>query len=61
MVYANADLLKREKADEAVSFAEYWKEVTGKLPDELVIDARVTIHKGLRKLDGMGITFPGGG
>ena len=57
MVYANANLLKREKADEAVAFAEYWKEVTGKLPDELVIDARVTTHKGLRKLDGMGITF----
>ena len=57
MVYVNANLLKKEKADEAVAFVEYWKEVTGKLPGELVVDARVTTHKGLRKLDDMGITF----
>lgn len=57
MVYANVNLLKRKKADETIAFAEYWKEVTGKLPGELVIDACVTIHKGLRKLDDMGITF----
>ena len=57
MVYANANLLKREKADEAIAFAEYWKGITGKLPGELVIDARVTTHKGLRRLDDMGITF----
>ena len=45
MVYANANLLKREKADEAVAFAEYWREVAGKLPGELIIDAHVTRHK----------------
>ncbi len=57
MVYANANILKREKADEVVRFVDYWRKTTGKLPEELVIDCHMTTHSVLEKLDRMGITF----
>ncbi|MGI0129710.1 MAG: hypothetical protein ACREDE_04160 [Thermoplasmata archaeon] len=57
MVYARANLLKEEKADEVVRFVEYWKEVDGKDPGELVFDAHMTTHAGLAELDRRGIKF----
>jgi len=57
MVYANANILKREKPEEVLRFVDYWKETTGKLPEELVIDCHVTTHEFLEKLDRRGITF----
>ena len=57
MVYARANLLKKEKADEVVRFVDYWKEVDGELPKELVFDAHMTTHAGLAKLDHRGIKF----
>ena len=57
MVYANANLLKKEKADEVVRFVEYWKEVTGQRPDQMVFDSHMTTHAGLAKLQRRGITF----
>jgi len=57
MVYSNANILKREKSDEVLRFVDYWKKTTGKTPEELVIDARMTTHKGLAKLNRRGITF----
>src|SRR3990172_1578074 len=41
MVYANANLLKGEKAEEVMRFVEYWQTI-GETPDELVIDCHVT-------------------
>jgi hypothetical protein len=57
MVYARANLLKEEKADEVVRFVDYWKEVDGALPEELVFDAHMTTHAGLAQLDRQGIKF----
>jgi len=57
MVYSNANLLKREKSDEVLRFVDYWRRATGKTPEELVIDGRMTTHKGLASLDRRGITF----
>lgn len=57
LVYAHANLVKDEKRDEVVAFAEYWKKVTGAWPKELVFDAQATTHQGLAKLDKLGITF----
>lgn len=57
MVYAKADVLKREKADEVLRFVEYWKRVSGKLPEELVFDSQMTTHPGLAELKRRGITF----
>ncbi|MHB8351451.1 MAG: hypothetical protein ACYDFT_01970 [Thermoplasmata archaeon] len=57
LVYARANLLKEEKADEVVWFVEYWREVAGELPEELVFDAHMTTHAGLAELDRRGIRF----
>lgn len=57
MVYAKADVLKREKADEVLRFVEYWKRVAGELPDELVFDSQMTTHAGLAELQRRKITF----
>ena len=57
MVYSHTNVLKREKSEEVLRFVEYWKKTTGKTPQELVFDARLTTHDGLAKLAGMGIRF----
>ena len=57
LVYAKANLLKEEKADEVVRFVAYWREVAGELPEELVFDAHMTTHAGLAELDRRGIRF----
>lgn len=57
LVYAKADVLKREKTDEVVRFVDYWKSVSGQLPEELVFDSQMTDHKGLAELHRRGITF----
>ncbi len=57
LVYAQANLLKGEKADEVVRFVEYWKTVAGEPPKELVFDAHMTTHAGLAELNRRGILF----
>ncbi|MHB8632941.1 MAG: transposase family protein [Thermoplasmatota archaeon] len=57
LVYANANLLKREKNDAILTFVEHWRTVTGANPKELAFDAQATTHTSLAKLDAMGITF----
>jgi len=57
LVYTNANILKREKADEVIRFADFWKDTTGKTPEELVFDLGMTTHAGLAKLKGREITF----
>jgi len=55
--YGNADLRKDEQADEILRFVEFWKNRTGKLPEELVFDSKLTIYANLHKLNKMGIRF----
>ena len=57
MVYARVDVLKREKRDQVLRFVEYWKRVTGKLPEELVFDSQMTTHAGLAALQKQGVVF----
>lgn len=57
MVYTNANILKREKADEVIRFVRFWKDTTGRKPEELVFDMRMTTHAGLAKLRRRKITF----
>ena len=57
LVYANADLLKRDQAAEALRFARHWQEATGKLPELLVFDSKLTTGEGLAGLDAAGIRF----
>ncbi len=55
--YANARLLKRDKAEEVLRFVDFWKRTTGELPKELVFDARLTTPRTLYALDERGIRF----
>jgi len=57
LVYAEADVLKREKRDQVLRFVEYWKRVAGKLPEELVFDSQMTTHGGLAALQKQKVVF----
>jgi transposase len=55
--YGNADLRKDEQNDEILQFVRFWKRRTGKLPEELVFDSRLTIYPNLSRLNQKGIQF----
>src|SRR6266511_1911484 len=57
LVYANADLTKADQAGEALTFARHWQQATGKLPELLVFDSKVTTGAGLFELHQAGIRF----
>ena len=55
--YANSDLRKAEQNDEILRFVEFWRQRTGKLPQELVFDSKLTTHANLHRLNQLGIHF----
>jgi hypothetical protein len=55
--YANASLRKEEQNDEILRFAEWWKQRTGKWPQELIFDSKLTTHANLNRLNEWGIKF----
>ncbi len=55
--YANADLRKDEQNDEILRFAKFWKQRTGRLPEELIFDSRLTTYANLDRLNRDGIAF----
>jgi hypothetical protein len=55
--YANGDLRKEQQNDEILRFVEFWKERTGRLPQELVFDSKLTTYANLNELNKMGIDF----
>jgi hypothetical protein len=57
LLYANADLAKATQAGEVLAFADHWKSVTGKDPDLLVMDSKVTTQTHLGELTDRGIGF----
>ncbi len=57
LLYANADLHKATQAGEPVAFARHWQQATGKLPELLVFDSKVTTGAGLAELDAAGVCF----
>jgi hypothetical protein len=57
LVYANATCTKPSQAGEVMAFARHWQAATGKLPELLVFDSRVTTGAGLFELDQAGIGF----
>ena len=56
-VYANADLRKEEQNQEILQFVEFWQQRTGKNPEELIFDSRLTTYENLDILNKMGINF----
>src|SRR3954471_6147372 len=55
--YANGELRKGEQNDEVLRFVEYWRQRTGRLPEELIFDSKLTTYANLNKLNRMGILF----
>jgi hypothetical protein len=55
--YANGELRKDEQNDEILRFVEFWKQRTGRLPEELIFDSKLTTYANLHKLNRMGIQF----
>lgn len=55
--YTNADLRKDAQHDEVLRFVAFWREKTGKVPEELIFDSRLTTYANLDKLNEMNIKF----
>jgi transposase-like protein len=55
--YANGELRKDGQNDEILRFVEFWKQRTGRLPEELIFDSRLTTYANLGKLNRMGVQF----
>jgi hypothetical protein len=55
--YANSDLRKDQQDDEILQFVRFWKQRTGKLPEELIFDSKLTTYANLGKLNRQGVQF----
>jgi hypothetical protein len=55
--YANSDLRKDQQDDEVLAFVRFWKERTGKLPEELIFDSRLTTYANPDRLNRQGVQF----
>jgi hypothetical protein len=55
--YANAEVRKKQQNDEILAFVDYWKQRTGRLPEELIFDSRLTTYAHLGRLNQMGVRF----
>jgi hypothetical protein len=55
--YANCDLRKEQQDDEILQFVKFWKQRTGKLPEELIFDSRLTTYAKLNELNRQDIRF----
>jgi len=55
--YANADIRAEDHDDEVMRFVEFWRRRTGRLPEELIFDSKLTTYAHLGQLDQMGIRF----
>jgi transposase len=55
--YGNADLRKKDQNDEILNFAQFWRQRTGHLPQELIFDSKLTTYTNLDKLNKWGVNF----
>jgi hypothetical protein len=55
--YVNGELRKDQQNDEILRFVDFWKRRTGRLPEELIFDSKLTTDANLDKLNRMGIPF----
>ena len=55
--YARADLRKQDQADEILNFVAFWKKRTGRLPEEVIFDSRLTTYANLNRLNQQGVAF----
>jgi hypothetical protein len=55
--YANGELRKDQQNDEVLRFIDFWKQRTGRLPEELIFDSKLTTYANLDRLNRQGIGF----
>ena len=55
--YADASLRKDEQNDAIIDFLQFWKGRTGRSPEELVFDSKLTTYANLSELNKRGIDF----
>ena len=55
--YANAQLRKQDQNNEILRFVDFWKEKTGKYPEELIFDSKLTTYANLNLLNQKNIAF----
>ncbi|MBV8462688.1 MAG: transposase [Acidimicrobiales bacterium] len=55
--YANGELRKVDQNDEVLRFARFWKQRTGRYPEELIFDSKLTTYAKLDELNRLGIRF----
>src|SRR5262249_38065047 len=55
--YAHAEIRKDEQRNEILRFVEFWKQRTGRLPQELVFDSQLTTYAHLDQLNKLGVQF----
>jgi len=57
LLYANADVLRKDGAEEVLHFVEYWQHLKGVVNETLVFDSRLTSYRVLGQLDEADIKF----
>jgi len=55
--YANGQIRKEEQPNEILRFVEFWKQCTGRVPQELIFDSKLTTYANLSRISSMGIQF----
>jgi transposase len=55
--YANATVSKASQNDEILRFIDFWEKRTGKLPEELIFDSKLTTYTNLNHLNHKGVRF----
>ncbi len=55
--YANAQLRKEDQNDEILRFVDFWKARTGRYPEELIFDSKLTTYANLNRLNKKNINF----
>jgi hypothetical protein len=55
--YANANLVRDEQAQEVLRFVDYWKDLTGKNPEWLYFDSKLTTYTELSELNARNVFF----
>jgi len=55
--YANGQLRKDQQNEEILQFVKFWKQRTGKLPEELIFDSKLTTYAKLNRLNEQSIHF----
>jgi hypothetical protein len=55
--YAQADIRKQDQHDEVLNFVAFWRRRTGRVPEELIFDSKLTTYANLNRLKDQNVNF----